>query len=56
MPDKELKTLVIKVLAELGEKIDLNTDHFHRESENINTQLKINLRFKITHTHTHWQE
>ena len=56
MPDKELKTLGIKVLAELGEKIDLNTDHFHRESENINTQLKINLRFKITHTDTHTLE
>ena len=45
------------MLAELGERINLNTDHVHKESENIkNTQLKTNLRFEITHTHTHTLE
>lgn len=45
------------MLAELGERINLNTDHVHKESENIkNTQLKTNLIFEITHTHTHTLE
>ena len=44
------------MLAELGERINLNTDHVHKESEKKNTQLKTNLRFEITHTHTHTLE
>ena len=42
MPDKEFKPLVIKMLTELGKRIDLNTDHFIKEQDNIKkTQLKI---------------
>ena len=41
LPDNEFKTLVIKILTELENKIDLSTDHFNRDLENIKTQSKI---------------
>ena len=42
LSDNELKTLVIKRLIELENKINLSTDHFNRELGNIKkTQSKI---------------
>ena len=42
LPEKELKTLVIKMLTELGKGVELNTDHFNKELENTKkTQSKI---------------
>ena len=38
-PDREFKTLVIKMLTELEKRIDLNTDHFNKELENIKKTL-----------------
>lgn len=35
LSDNELKTLVIKRLTELENKINLSTDHFNRELGNI---------------------
>ena len=35
LPDKEFKKLVIKILTELGKRIDLNKDHFNKELANI---------------------
>ena len=35
LPGKELKTLVIKMLTELGKRIYLNSEHFNKEPEDI---------------------
>ena len=35
LPDKVFKTLIIKMLTELGKRINLSTDCFHKEIENI---------------------
>lgn len=35
LPGKELKTLVIKMLTELGKSLYLNSEHFNKEPENI---------------------
>jgi len=32
---KEFKTSVVKMLTDLGERIDLNTDHVNKDLENI---------------------
>ena len=43
LPVKEFKVLEIKMLTELGKIIDLTTEHFNKELENIKkTQSKIN--------------
>ena len=43
LPDKEFKTLVIKMLTDIGKRIDLNTDHLNKDLKNIKmTQSKIN--------------
>ena len=31
LQDKEFKTLVIKMLTELGKRIDVNSEHFNKE-------------------------
>ena len=36
LPDKEFKILVINMLTELGKRIDVNSEHFNKELENIN--------------------
>lgn len=41
LSDNELKTLIIKMLIELENKINISTDHFNRELGNIKTQSKI---------------
>ena len=35
LPDKVFKTMVIKMLTELGKRIDLSTNYFNKEQENI---------------------
>ena len=35
LPDKEFKALVIKTLTKLGKGIDVNSEHFTKELENI---------------------
>ena len=34
-PDKELKALAIKILTELGKRIDEHSENFNKELENI---------------------
>ena len=44
LSDNEVKTLIIKMLIELENKINISTDHFNRELGNIKkTQSKIYL-------------
>lgn len=41
LPDTEVKELVIKMLTELRNRTDLNTDYFNKEPETIKkTKLK----------------
>ena len=41
LPDEEFKTLVIKMLTELGKRIALNSKHFNKEIQNIKSKLQI---------------
>lgn len=40
LPDKELKTLVTKILTELRKRIELNTKHLNEKLENIKKNQK----------------
>ena len=52
LPDKEFKTLVIKMLTELRKRININSEHFNKEVENIKTQSEMNDSIaKIKKTH-----
>ena len=35
LPDKEFKALVIKMSSELGKRIDIHSENFNKEPENI---------------------
>ena len=35
LPNKQFKTLVIKMLTELRKRIDVNSEHFNKELENM---------------------
>ena len=43
--EKEFKTLVIKVLTELGKRIDINNEDFNKEVENIKKTQSENEKF-----------
>ena len=49
MPDKELKVLGIRMLAELGKRIDEHSENFNKEVEDINEPIR-------TEEYNNWNE
>ena len=49
MPDKELKVLGIRMLAELGKRIDKHSENFNKEVEDINEPIR-------TEEYNNWNE
>ena len=45
LPDKVFKTLIIKTLTKLGKRINLSTDCFNKEIENIKNRLKKRIKY-----------